>query len=405
MKPAIRLQLSLMMFLQFFIWGSWYAFIGAYMNSIGFSGTEMGAVFSTVALGGIISPFFVGMIADRFFSAQHVLAALHVIGGLLLWVVSGITDATTFYWVLLAHTICFMPTLALVNAISFHQMTDTGKQFPGIRVLGTIGWIGAGLVVGNLDLETSAMIFKIGAGVSIALGVFSAFLPNTPPKAKGRKVTIRDILGLDALVLLKDRSYAVFIASSLLLCIPLTFYYGSTSTFLEALNMENVGSKMTMGQMSEIFFLLVMPFFFVRLGIKKMLLCGMLAWVVRYVLFAYGNADSLVWMLYAGIILHGICFDFFFVSGQIYVDKRAPEDIRASAQGFISFITYGVGMFIGSLVMGSVLQQTAVEGGGYDWKTFWLVPTVMALLIMVVFALLFKEPKERDGKVVPAEQP
>ena len=387
-----------MMFLQFFIWGTWYAFIGAYMNSIGFTGTQQGSVFSTVALGGIISPFFVGMIADRFFSAQRVLAALHLLGGILLWVVSGITDANTFYWILLAHTICFMPTLALVNTISFHQMSDTGKQFPGIRVLGTIGWIVAGILIGKLDKETSASIFKIGAGVSIALAIYAMFLPDTPPKAKGKSVSVRDILGLDALVLLKDRSYAVFIASSLLICIPLTFYYGQTSAFMEALKIEDTGTKMTFGQMSEIFFLLVMPLFFVRLGIKKMLLVGMLAWTLRYILFAYANADSLVWMLYAGIILHGICFDFFFVSGQIYVDQKAPESIRASAQGFISFVTYGVGMYIGSLVMGASLESTTLEAGGYDWKAFWLIPAIMALVIMVVFALMFKEPKNDSAE-------
>lgn len=385
-----------MMFLQFFIWGVWYAFLGAYMNSIGFSGTEQGAVFSTVALGGIISPFFVGMIADRFFSAQHVLAAMHLLGGILLWMLPGITEASVFYWVLLGHTICFMPTLALVNTIAFHQMTDTGKQFPGIRVLGTIGWIVAGLVIGNLDLETSSAIFKIGGGVSIVMAIFSLFLPSTPPKARGQKVKVSDVLGLDALVLLKDRSFAVFIASSLLICIPLVFYYGSTSTFMEALNVSNTGSKMAMGQMSEIFFLLVMPFFFVRLGIKKMLICGMLAWVLRYVMFAYGDGESQIWLIYAGIIFHGICYDFFFVSGQIYVDQRAPEQIRASAQGFISFVTYGVGMFIGSLVMGDVLQRSSLEGGGYAWQSFWLVPAVMAAVILVLFAILFKDPPVAD---------
>lgn len=401
MNTSIRLQLSIMMFVQFFIWGSWYAFIGAYLSKIGFSGTEQGAIFSTVALGGIISPFFVGMIADRFFSAQHVLAVLHLVGGILLWIVAGVTDPTAFYWILLAHTVCFMPTLALVNTISFHQMTDTGKQFPGIRVLGTVGWIGAGILIGNLDMETSANIFKIGAVSSIAFAVYAFFLPDSPPKAKGKSVSIRDVLGLDALVLLKDRSYAVFTASSLLICIPLTFYYGQTSAFMEALSIENTGTKMTFGQMSEIFFLLVMPLFFVRLGLKKMLLIGMFAWVLRYVLFAYADAGSAIWMLYAGIILHGICFDFFFVSGQIYVDQRAPEGIRASAQGFISFITYGVGMFIGSYVMGASIQNVTSDLGVMDWKTFWLIPSVMALVIMVLFSLVFKEPKKSQKEVAP----
>ncbi|QXD25835.1 nucleoside permease [Opitutia bacterium ISCC 51] len=396
MTLTTRSQLSALMFVQFFIWGCWYAFIGAYISAIGFTPGQQGAVFSTVALGGIISPFFIGMIADRFFSAQRVLAVLHLVGGILLWIVAGVTDPTTFYWILLAHTICFMPTLALVNTISFHQMTDTGKEFPGIRVLGTIGWIAAGILIGTLDMEVSANIFKIAAVVSIALAIYSLFLPNTPPQAKGKSVSIRDVLGLDSLVLLKDRSYAVFIVSSLLICIPLTFYYGQTSAFMEELAIKNTGTKMTFGQMSEIFFLLVMPFFFVRLGIKKMLLIGMLAWTIRYVLFAYADAGSMVWMLYAGIILHGICFDFFFVSGQIYVDKCAPEEIRASAQGFISFVTYGVGMFIGSYVMGAALQSSTLEIGGIDWKKFWFIPAVMALVVMIFFALVFKEPKASE---------
>ncbi len=393
MKTGTRIQLSIMMFLQFFIWGAWYVVMGTYLFKIGFNGLNIGAAFSTVNWGAILSPFFIGVIADRFFPSEKVMAVLHLVGGVLLWVVSGIMEPAAFFWVLLVYAALYMPTLALVNAISFYQMDHPEKEFPRIRVLGTIGWIVAGLLIGFLDIEDTNIPFKIAAIASVLLGAYAFFLPHTPPKDKGRKVSLSDILGLDTLQLMKNRSFAIFIISSLLISIPLAFYYSFTNPFLNEMGMENAAGKMTLGQASEIIFMLLMPFFFVRLGIKKMILIGMLAWVLRYFLFAYGNNEELVAMFYLGIILHGICYDFFFVTGQIYVDNTAPKAIQASAQGFITLVTYGVGMLIGSWASGWVVNQYTLSDGAHLWKSIWLVPAFLALGIAVLFVVFFKEPK------------
>ena len=308
----------------------------------------------------------------------------------------------------MGHTLCYMPTMALTNSLSFTQMTDTGKQFTSVRVLGTIGWIAAGILVGVMKVEAANVPMVIGATASVIMGIFCLTLPHTPPKAVGEPVSIRAILGLDALELMKNRSFAVFAIGSFLICIPLVFYYNLTNGFLNELKVENAAGKMTMGQMSEIFFMLVFPFFFSRFGIKKMLLVGMFAWTARYFLFAYGDSQSLVWMLYLGIILHGVCYDFFFVTGQIYVDKQASAKIRSAAQGFVAFITYGAGMFVGSLIQGRVAGMYVLPLGGHNWKAIWIIPAIGAGAVMLLFALLFqakdnsKQPKTALG-AIPAE--
>ncbi|MCB9277073.1 MAG: nucleoside permease [Lewinellaceae bacterium] len=393
MKAGTRVQLSIMMFLQFFIWGAWYVVMGTYLFKIGFDGLNVGAAFSTVNWGAILSPFVIGIIADRFFPSERVMAVLHIAGGVLLWVVSGILAPGAFFWVLLAYSVLYMPTLALANAISFYQMAHPEKEFPRIRVLGTIGWIVAGLLIGFMGIEATNMPFRIAAAASIVLGIYAFFLPHTPPKDKGKEVSFSDIIGLDALQLMKNRSFAVFILSSLLISIPLAFYYSFTNPFLNEVGMQNAAGKMTLGQASEIIFMLLMPVFFTRLGVKKMILIGMLAWVLRYLLFAYGNNGELVGMFYLGIILHGVCYDFFFVTGQIYVDNTAPKAIQASAQGFITLITYGVGMLIGSWASGWVVDQYTLSGGGHLWRSIWLAPAFLALGISILFVLFFKEPK------------
>lgn len=395
MNTALRLKLSLMMFIQYGIWGVWYVTMATYLGRIGFSGSAIGFAYGTTALAAMISPFFVGMVADRFFATEKIIGVLHLLGAVVLFTVSQVETPTAFNSLLIAYSLCYMPTLALTNALCFHHMADPGKQFPGVRVLGTIGWIVAGIAVGTLALEASAAPLQIGAGLSVVMGFYAFFLPHTPPRAAGKKVTVRDVLGLDALSMLKDRSFAVFIASALLICIPLAFYYAFANRFLNDIGVANAAGKMTMGQMSEIVFLLIMPFFFVRLGIKKMLLVGMFSWSLRYVLFAFGNPDSLVVMLYMGIILHGICYDFFFVAGQIYTDRKASPEIRGAAQGFIAFITLGVGAFIGSNLSGSVVDRFTVDGV-QNWQAIWLVPAAMAAVVMVGFAIFFKE------KAVPA---
>jgi nucleoside transporter len=397
MKTDVRLKLSTMMFIQYFIWGSWYVTLATYLGqTLHFEGAQIGRAYGTTALAAIIAPFFVGLVADRFFATERIMAVLYFVGAGAIWMAANQTDFGSFYPLLLVHTLTYMPTLALTNSLSFRHMDDPGKEFPGIRVLGTIGWIAAGLIIGALKLEPTATPLRIAAGVSVVMGVYSFLLPHTPPARRGAKVTVRDVLGLDALSLMKERSFAVFVIGSFLVCIPLQFYYTFTNLFLNELGVVNAAGKMTLGQMSEIFFMLVMPFFFVRLGVKNMLLIGMACWTARYALFAYGNNDALVWMLYLGILLHGICYDFFFVTGQIYVDRKAPGDLRAAAQGFIAFVTLGAGMYIGAEISGRVVDAYTVAGV-HQWQSIWLVPAAMAGVVLVLFALLFQYRETAAG--------
>jgi len=403
MSPTIRTKLSVMMFLQYFVWGTWYVAMGAYLNeTLQFDGQQVGLAYGSTALAAMISPFFVGMVADRFFATERILATLHIVGAVLLFYVSTLDTFSVFYPVLIAYTLCYMPTLALTNSLSFHQMSDPGKEFPGIRVLGTIGWIVAGYVIDLLGFGLTAGMFQAAAVASLALGLFSFVLPHTPPAKLGHAISARDVLGLDALSLMKERSFLIFVLGSFLICIPLQFYYAFANAFLSEIGVANPTSKMTLGQWSELFFMLVMPWFFVRLGVKWMLIAGILAWTVRYTLFAFGDAGSLVWMLYLGILLHGICYDFFFVTGQIYTDKKAPVAIRAAAQGFIAFVTLGVGMFIGSWLSG-VIVEAHVTPGGHDWNTIWLYPAAMALAVMLLFAVAFNY--REDEATSPAAEP
>lgn len=390
MSPAVRAKLSALMFLQYFVWGAWYVTMGTWLGeTLHFSGEQIGLAAGSTALAAMISPFFVGMVADRFLATERILAALHIVGGLVLLAASIQTTFGAFYGVLILYTLCYMPTLALSNSISFHQMADPGGEFPAIRVLGTIGWIVAGLIIGTLRIEATAAPMRIAAAGSLLLGLFCLALPHTPPQRKDR-MSWRDVLGLDALKLMSDRSFSVFMLGSFLVCIPLQFYYAFANLFLNELRVVNAAGKMTLGQMSELFFMLVMPWFFRRLGVKYMLLAGMAAWTARYTLFAYGNNGSLVWMLYGGIVLHGICYDFFFVTGQIYVDRRAPSDLRAAAQGLIAFVTLGVGMFIGSWVSGRVVDAFRIGATGHAWTQIWVVPALGAAGVLVLFAVLFR---------------
>lgn len=396
MSTKTYVQLSTMMFLQFFIWGAWFVTLGTHLAHIGFSGSDIGYTYLMNNIAAILSPFFVGMIADRFFSSQKVLGVLHLLGGFLMYVSADITAVGTLIAGLLLYNLTYMPTLALVNAVAFNQMDSPDKQFPNVRVWGTIGWIVAGLVITFVladfmpEVEKSSMPMKMAALASVVMGLFSFTLPNTPPQNVGKNVTIGEVLGLKALRLLKERNFLIFVLCSLLISIPLAFYYNFTNLFLNEQGMTGVAAKQSMGQMSEVLFMVLMPFFFVRLGVKKMLLAGMLAWVLRYALFAAGNVDSLVWMLYLGILLHGICYDFFFVTGQIYVDQKASKDIRASAQGFIALITYGVGIGLGSILSGKVVDAFTSEGVKH-WGKIWWVPCGIAVVIALFFSLTFKD--------------
>lgn len=394
MNSGIYSRLSVMMFLEYFIWGAWYVTMGTYLNqTLEFSGVEIASAYGTGAIAAMISPFFVGLFADRFFPTERVLGVMHLVGAVLMYWASTAEDFASFYPILLGYTLCYMPTIALTNAVSFHQMKDPGKQFPVVRVWGTAGWIAAGLIIGFMKVEAQALPLQMAAGLSVLMGLYAFSLPHTPPKDKGKKVSVRDVLGLDALALLKERSFGVLFLASILICIPLMFYYTWANPFLNEVGFENAAGKMTLGQMSELLFLLVMPFLFKRYGVKIMMLIGMLAWGARYVMFAYGAPDSMVWMLYAGIILHGICYDFFFVTGQIYADNRAPENLRSSVQGMMTFATYGVGMFIGSLVSGPIVDNYATPGGlvPHEWTAIWLIPAAFSVVVAIIFFVLFKD--------------
>lgn len=400
MTLKIRFQLSSMMLLQYFVWGCWYVTMGNYlMKTLHFDGEQVGHAYSTFAIAAMISPFFIGMIADKYFAIERLLGTLHLIGAVLLFAISEVTTFGNFYMLLLAYSFCYTPTMALSNTLSFSQLKDPGKEFPGLRVLGTIGWIIAGLTIGYMGIEDKALFFKIAAGVSAALGLYSFTMPHVPPKKNQGKRTITEILGLDALKLFKEKDFVIMIVSSVLICIPLMFYYSFTNAFLNETGMTNAAGKMTMGQMSEIIFLLVMPFFFKRFGVKKMILIGMLAWIVRYLLFAYGNNETMVWMFYLGIILHGICYDFFFVTGQIFVDKRAPENLRNSAQGLITFATYGLGFYIGTLASGKIVDMFVTGENAHNWEMIWLIPAGFSVLVFIFFAIFFKDKLKKENPI------
>lgn len=356
--------------------------------------------FSTQSWGAIIAPFIIGLIADRFFNAERILGVLHLLGAGLMYLMYNATDFSTFYPYVLAYMILYMPTLALVNSVAFRQMNDPSKQFPPIRVSGTVGWVVAGLVISYLFswdsqeavaqgmLKNTFLMVAVASGV---LGLFSFALPKTPPAvAKGEKIKLRDIIGLDALKLLTDRNFAIFFLSSVLICIPLAFYYQHTNPFLSEIGVSNPTGKMTIGQMSEVLFMLLLPIFLKKYGIKKTLLFGMLAWTLRYLLFAFGNADGLVFMLLIGIALHGICYDFFFVSGQIYTDSKAGEKYKSAAQGLITLATYGVGMLIGFWAAGEIYEYYTMAAGSHDWQSIWILPAGFAVLVFIIFAVAFK---------------
>jgi nucleoside transporter len=396
---TMKARLALMMFLQFFIWGAWYVTLGTWLSSsLHFSDQQIGWAYGTTAIGAIVSPFFVGLVADRVFAAQRLLGGLHALGAALLVYASTQSSFPTLYAVVLLYALSYMPTLALTASLAMRQMTDTKQEFGMIRVFGTIGWIVAGLIVGAMGLEATAVPMRLAAGASLLMALYCFTLPDTPPLARGTDFKLHHVIPLESIRLLRGRSMAVFALASLLICIPLQFYYAFTNLYLNEIGISNAAGKMTGGQMSEVLCMLLIPWFFRRLGVKWMLAVGMLAWVVRYVAFAYGNGDALMWMLWLGIILHGICFDFFFVVGQIYIDREAPPTLRAATQGLITFITYGVGMFIGAWLSGRIVGAYTIVGANgavvHDWQSIWLFAGIFAAVVLVLFVLTFTD-KER----------
>ena len=393
MQTTTRIQLSAMMFLEFFIWGAWYVTMGTYLDKVlHASGLQIGAAYSAMAIATIFSPFLVGMIADRFFADQKLLGVLHLAGAGLLFYLTKV-DISGFYWILLLYSLLYAPTLALANTVAFRQMKDSGKEFPSIRVFGTIGWIATGWMIDkvlHIGTDQLALTFQMAAIASAILGILSFILPHTPPKAKDSTASFAQILGADSFVLFKDTSFLVFFISSILICIPLSFYYSLTNLYLTEVGMENVASNMTFGQFSEALFIVLIPFFFRKLGVKWMIALGMIAWGLRFVFFGYGDGGANLWMLFAGIVLHGICYDFFFVTGQIYTDSKAGEKIQSQAQGMITMATYGIGMWVGTLLSGYVKSYYTVDTIT-NWRSLWMVPSFISLGVLVIFLIFFKE--------------
>ncbi len=403
MPLFVKIRLSLMMFLEFFVWGSWYVTMGTFLGAnIQAKDQDISLAFSTQSLGAILAPFLVGLIADRYFQAQKILGSIHLVGAVMLYGLHQAVDFSVFFPILLGYMILFMPTLALVNSISFNQMAQPEKEFSGVRIWGTIGWIAAGILISTLAWDSQEGLregllqntWKLAAGASLLLGIYSFTLPATPPQAKSNApFQLKEVLGLDALRLLTHRNYAIFFLSSILICIPLAFYYQNASPFLTELGVENSTGKMALGQVSEVLFLVALPFFFTRFGLKKTLAVAMLAWVIRYLFFAFGDTDSGTWMLLAGIILHGICYDFFFVSGQIYTDAHAGKKYKSAAQGLITLATYGIGMGFGFWVAGQVSNFYLIEAGQHNWKLIWLIPAGISALVFLFFIAVFKPEK------------
>ena len=393
-----------MMFLQFFIWGGWFVTLGTFLgNNLSATGGQIAMAFSTQSWGAIIAPVFIGLIADRYFNAEKILGILHLLGSGLLLLMSQTNDFSVFYLYVFSYMLLYMPTLALVNSVSFNQMNDTAAEFPLIRTFGTLGWIISGVVISYVfswdtqDSITSGALsntFKMVALASLILGAFSFSLPKTPPYGNDQKsFSLKSALGWDALKLLKDRNFLLFFIASVLICIPLAFYYQQANPFLVELGMNNPTARMALGQVSEVLFMLLLPTFFIRFGFKKTILVGMMAWVVRYLLFAYGDVGEKAYMLIIGILLHGICYDFFFVSGQIYTDFKAGEKVKSAAQGLITLATYGVGMLVGFWIAGKISDAFIIQTGQHDWDTIWKFPAFFALVVFLLFLLIFKNEK------------
>lgn len=411
MTLTMKARLSAMMFLEYFIWGAWYVTFATWLSaSLHFSGQQIGVAAGATAVGAMVAPFLAGLVADKFFSTQHVLAALHFVGALLLFEASRTSSFAPLYVTVLFYCLAFMPTLALTNSLAFRQMSDPKMEFGSIRVLGTLGWIVAGLIIGSLGWEATARPIRLAAAASLAMAIYCLTLPATPPLAAESASGLKGIFPRESVSLLKEHSMAVFAAASLLICIPLQFYYAFTNLFLNEAGVRNAAGQMTGGQISELVCMLLIPWFFRRLGVKYMLIAGMGAWVLRYVMFAYGNSGSRIGMLWLGIVLHGICYDFFFVSGQIYIDRKAVPALRAAAQGLITFLTYGVGMFLGSWLSGAVVQHYTQAAGGHAWRPIWTISALTAATVLVLFALTFRDNEREivaagEAATIPSEAP
>jgi nucleoside transporter len=389
-------RLALMMFFEYFIWGAWYVTLGTFLAlGLHFNANQIAWAAGTTAIGAIFAPPFVGLIADRFLAAQKALGALHFCGAVLLWIAARQQSFAPLYGALIAYSLVYMPTLALTTSLTLRHVSDARQQFGSIRLFGTVGWMVAGLLVGRLGIEATAQPLKIACGCSLFLGLYCFTLPETPPLARGTAAGRKRIILERAAQLLRARSPAVFAGASLLICIPLQFYYAFANLYLNEIGVDNAAGKMTGGQASEAICMMLIPLFFARLGVKYMLAIGMLAWTARYAFFAWGNDANLMWMLWAGIVLHGLCYDLFFVVGQIYIDQKAPPELRAATQGLIAFLTYGVGMFLGAWLSGRVVAAYTSHVAGapavHNWHGIWIFASACSLVVLVLFWLFFTD--------------
>ena len=446
MPSLAKARLGAMMFLQFFTWGAWYVGAPLYLVKIGFSGSDLGWTYAVGPIACMVSPFFVGMVADRFFATERILCVLHVVGGGFMLLAAALMDPEapaspdTINWVFLGHTLCYFPTLALTNSLALHHIRDSQKEFPLVRVFGTIGWIAAGILLARIGWGDRLDMFRLTGAAGILMGAYCLTLPHTPPPSRGQSASWRELLGADAFELFRKPAFAIFMLSTFLICIPLAFYFQLAAKAVQLAGIADVTQAMSYGQVSEILFMVLMPVFFRRLGVKWMLAVGMLAWVTRYVLFAVGTPASVIWMMYGGIILHGICYDFLFVTGQIYTDMAARKEIRAQAQGLLVLFTLGLGMLIGARVAGAWderntpaetrqlmaevqdlgsemarleglgesaarLEELRVEQtdklrraqGLIDWRSIWALPAGLSALVLVLFVAIFRDRKAENG--------
>lgn len=391
MTLPLYLRLATMVFLHYFVWSCWYNTMAVYLGKLEFTGTQIGLAYGTTAIGALVSPFLIGVIADRYVSAQRLLGVLHLLGAGLLWWISQQTTFGVFYPSLIVYTLTYMAGHGLINTITLTHAPNPAKWFPIVMAAASAGWIAAANVVNFAKLADNNGMFTLACGVAVAIALYSFTLPNTPPKGDAGPVSAGKLLGLDALKLFKDRSFAIFMVCSFLICVPLSFYFTWTGAFLSEMNVADYASKMTLGQVSEVGFLLLLPLLLPILGAKRIMILGMAAWAVRFALFAYFHEQpTATWMVLGGILLHGMCYDFIFVMGRMYVDKAAGDSLRASAQGLHAVFTLGAGMFVGSWLSGVVAQHYTTNNV-HDWKSIWLVPAIMSALLIPIFLALFRE--------------
>lgn len=401
MQTGLTVQLSVFMFLQYVIWGSWYVSLGAYLaNTLKFGGQEIGAAYGAFAIGSMISPFFVGLVADRYFASEKMLGVLGLLGGAVIFLLPQVKEFWAFYLLLILYCATFAPTLALGNSLSLHHLLDAKRDFPRVKIFSAVGWIAGGLAVSWLDAEQSSTQFYLAGGLSLAFGLFAFTLPHTPPKKVGQNVSLGEILGLDALALMKKPSFAIFVACMFLICIPLYFYFVNMAIYLTQLGWSGIAGWMTLAQVSDVVFLVLLSVMLKRLGYKATIAIGILAWCARYYFLAGSVASGTALqtaLIFAAILLHGVCYDFLFIAGQLYVDGEASARMRGAAQGFIAFILWGIGAFVGTMLAGWVMARhklpEAVGAIEYDWQGIWLQPALGATAVLIVFLVFFREPR------------